>query len=147
MKYRKIFYSPLGLLLLLVLVSPFNGQEEGIAQESQYLDQVVLCRDVEEKEPLLETTSFQVWDEKVVCWISFSYYSPESFFITWEWEDPAGNIYHVGNLEMEGGNYQNYRTWYWINIRDHYAANLTGGWKVRVYIDGVLLAVKDFTIG
>jgi hypothetical protein len=64
MKYRKIFYASLGLLLFLVLASPFIGQGDGIAQESQYLDKVVLCREVEEKEPLLETTSFQVWDEK-----------------------------------------------------------------------------------
>jgi hypothetical protein len=48
---------------------------------------------------------------------------------------------------MEAANYQNYRAWYWISIRDHYAAKLIGEWKVRIYIDGVLMAVKDFTIG
>jgi len=146
MKNRNIFRLTLYLLLLIGLFLPFIAQAEEVIQESQYLSKAVLCKDVEEKEPVFETTSFRVWDEKVVSWLRFTYDLPEPFKVTWEWVDPEGKIYHVGELEMEPGDYQNYRTWYWINIQDHYAAKLLGDWKVRIHIDNILVAVKDFTI-
>jgi hypothetical protein len=146
MKNRNIFRLTLYLLLLIGLFLPFITQAEEEIQESQYLSKAVLCKDVEEKEPVFETTSFRVWDEKAVSWIRFTYQSQEPFMITWEWVDPEGKIYHVGEIQMEAGDYKNYRTWYWINIQDHYAANLLGDWKIRISVDNILLAVKDFSI-
>ena len=140
----------LRIIVLAVLVAglffPFISQAEDAVQGSQYLIQSVLCKDIEENEPLSETDSFLVTDEKAVCWIRFSYQSWEPFLLTWEWVNPEGNIYHMGELEMEAGDYASYRSWYWIGILDHYAANLSGDWKVRIYIDDILVAVKDFSI-
>ena len=148
MTKKKIFYTIWGLLpmLILLLIVPFSVQALESVQDSQYLKMISLCKDVEEKEPVLETTSFSVWDERVFCWIRFNYSSSEIFDITWEWEDPKGNIYHTGKLEMEPGDYQNYRTWYGIGIQDHYAVNLPGEWIVRVSLDDSVVAVKNFTI-
>lgn len=145
MSSKKLFRVAL-YLLLLGLCLPLMAQSEDVIQESQYLSKVVLCKDIEENEPILETTSFNVWDEKAVCWIRFNYQSQELFRITWEWIDPEGKIYHVGELEMEAGDYSNYRSWYWISIQDHTAANLLGAWKVRVYVDDIFLAMQDFKI-
>lgn len=146
MNNKKNIYPIWWFLLILCLATLLSVQAEQLAQESQYLSRVSLCKDVEEKNPVLETSTFFIEDEKVVCWIRFNYTSKVDFNISWEWEDPQGNIYHVGNLEMEPGTYQNYRTWYWISIRDHYAANLPGKWMVRVYIDDILVAIKDFNL-
>lgn len=142
-KKSYLFYCFL-LILFLLNILPIQAQETIL--EPRYLNKIVLCHDIEENEPVYESTSFYTWDEKVVCWINFNYSSGTDSTITWEWEDPNGNIYHKGDTEIEAGNYQNYRIWYWIGIRDKYALNLPGTWKARVYIDGLLLAEKDFTI-
>ncbi len=134
------------VLLMTVLSLPLFAQAEEIIQESQYLHQIVMCKEVEEKEPVQETTTFFVGDEKAVCWIRFSYQSQVPFEMIWEWIDPAGKIYHTGRLEMEAGSYQHYRTWYWINIMDHSAAKLPGDWQVRVYVKDILMTVQNFTI-
>ncbi|MDD3656395.1 MAG: hypothetical protein PHI72_06455 [Atribacterota bacterium] len=146
MNNKNIFNIYWCILLIIFLAGTLSIQAEEVVQESQYLGEISLCKDVKENNPIFETSSFSIWDEKVVCWIRFNYFSLEEFNIIWEWEDPQGNIFHVGELGMEPGNYQNYRSWYWIGIRDRYAVNLPGDWKVRIYIDNVLLAVKDFTI-
>ncbi len=146
MNKRKFFWA-LGILLLAIfLTGSWSIFAVELTPESQYLSKISLCKDVEEKNPIFETTSFSIWDEKIVCWLRFNYSSLEPFLITWEWEDPHGKIYHIGELEMEPGNYQNYRSWYWIGIRDRYAINIPGDWKVRVYIDDILVAVKNFTL-
>ncbi len=147
MNKKKIFYTIWGLLLILLLTGFLPVQAVELVQDSQYLKMISLCKDVEEKEPVLETTSFSVWDERVVCWIRFNYTSSETFNITWEWEDPLGNIYHTGKLVMEPGDYQNYRIWYGIGIQDHRAADLPGDWTVRVFLDDFVAVIKDFTIG
>jgi len=133
-------------LLLLLMLGSLSVQAIELVQGSQYLKMISLCKDVEEKEPIFETKYFSISDERAVCWIRFNYSSSEIFEITWEWEDPSGNIYHNGKLEMEPGNYQNYRTWYEIGIKDHYARNLPGNWRVRVYLGDFVVAIKDFTI-
>ena len=146
MNKKKTFYTIWSLLLVLLLTGFLSVQAEESVQDSQYLEMVSLCKDVEEKDPVFETTSFSIWDERVFCWIKFNYSSSEMFDITWEWEDSKGNIYHTGKLEMEPGDYQNYRIWYGIGIQDHYAANLPGEWTVRVYLNDFMVAAKDFTI-
>lgn len=121
-------------------------QAQEIIPELQMDKNLILCKDIEKNEPVIETESFNSWDEKAVAWIRFSHETSVPFIITWEWIDPTGKIYHIGQLEMEAGTYQNYRSWYWINIYGHYAASLTGNWQVRVFISNDLLSVKDFII-
>ncbi len=146
MNKRNIFGFTLYFILLISLMLPLISQAQDSTQEPQPLGESVICKDVEENDPVFETTSFRTWDEKAVCWIRFNYQSQEPFMITWEWIDPERRFYHIGEIEMEAGNYQNYRSWYWISIRDHHAANRLGKWEVRVYINDNFLAKKDFTI-
>ncbi len=82
----------------------------------------------------------------VVTWLRFSYDSAEKFILKWEWITPQGKLYHRGEVEMESGSYINYRTWYWIKIKGNYASQLPGEWKVRVYINDISLAERNFFI-
>jgi len=126
----------------------FSGisQGEELTQESEYLQKIATCKDIIEKNPLRETNLFVSQDEKVVSWVRFSYDSPEKFVLRWEWITPQEKLYHQGEVEMEAGNYSNYRTWYWIKIKDRYASKLPGEWKVRVYINDIFLAERNFFI-
>lgn len=85
MNKKKIFYTIWGLLLILLLTGFLSVQAVELVHNSQYLKMISLCKDVdvEEKEPVLETTSFSVWDERVICWIRFNYSSSQAFDITW----------------------------------------------------------------
>ena len=136
------------LFVLISLIIIFSGVSvaQELAQESEYLQKIALCKDVLEKNPLRETNSFFPQDEKVVTWVKFSYDSPEKFVFRWEWITPQGKLYHRGEVEMEAGMYDNYRTWYWIKIKDRYASKLPGEWKVRVYINDIFLAERNFFI-
>jgi len=116
------------------------------AQESEYLKGITTCKDILENDPLRETNVFFSQDEKVVSWVRFSYSSPENFLLKWEWITPLGKLYHLGEVEMEASSYDNYRTWYWINIKDRYASKLPGEWKVKVYINDIFLAERNFFI-
>jgi hypothetical protein len=146
-KKRNILEIKLWLFILIFLMI-FSGvsmaQEE--AKDSEYLQKIALCKDVLEKNPLRVTNFFFPQDEKVVTWLRFSYDSAEKFKLYWEWITPEGKLYHRGEVEMEAGNYINYRTWYWIKIKGNYASQLPGEWKVRVYINDIFLAERKFFI-
>ena len=146
-KKRNILRVTLWLFVLIFLVI-FSGVSiaQEAAKESEYLQKIALCKDVMGKNPLRETNFFFPQDEKVVTWIRFSYDSAEKFKLYWEWITPEGKLYHRGEVEMEAGNYINYRTWYWIKIKGNYASQLPGEWKVRVYINDIFLAERNFFI-
>ena len=134
------------LVLILLMIFSTTGMAQETAKDSQYLQKIALCKNIIEKDPLQETNFFSSQDEKVVSWVRFSYDSPENFTLRWEWISPQGKLYHRGEVEMEAGSYNNYRTWYWIKIRDRYASKLPGEWKVRVYINDIFLAERQFFI-
>ena len=146
-KKRNIFRMELWLFVLIFLVI-FSGVSiaQEAAKDSEYLQKIALCKDILEKNPLRVTNFFFPQDEKVVTWIRFSYDSAEKFKLYWEWITPEGKLYHRGEVEMEAGNYINYRTWYWIKIKGNYASQLPGEWKVRVYINDIFLTEKNFFI-
>ncbi len=146
-KKKNIFKIDLWLLVLIFLVifSGVNMAQE-MAKDSEYLQKIILCKDILEKDPLRQTNFFFPQDEKVVTWFRFSYDSPENFILRWEWITAQGKLYHLGEVEMEAGNYTNYRTWYWIKIKGNYASQLPGEWKVRVYINDIFLTEKNFFI-
>jgi len=135
-------------LFVLIFLMIFSGVSiaQEAAKESEYLQKIAICKDVMEKNPLRETNFFLPQDEKVVTWIRFSYDSAEKFKLYWEWITPEGKLYHRGEVEMEADSYTNYRTWYWIKIKGNYASQLPGEWKVRVYINDIFLAEKNFFI-
>lgn len=147
LKKRNIFRMELWLFVLIFLMI-FSGASmaQEVIKDSEYLQKIALCKDVLEKNPLRETNFFFPQDEKVVTWFRFSYDSAENFFLKWEWITPQGKLYHLGEVEMEAGSYTNYRTWYWIKIKDNYASQLPGEWKVRVYINDIFLAERNFSI-
>jgi len=146
-KKKNIFRTELWLFVLIFLVI-FSGVSiaQEVAKDSEYLQKIALCKDVLEKNPLRETNFFFPQDEKVVTWLRFSYDSTEKFLLKWEWITPEGKLYHWGEVKMEAGSYTNYRTWYWIKIKGNYASQLPGEWKVRVYINDIFLAEKNFFI-
>jgi len=146
-KKKNIFGIKLWLFVLIFLMI-FSGVSiaQEAAKDSEYLQKIALCKDILEKNPLRVTNFFFPQDEKVVTWIRFSYDSAEKFKLYWEWITPEGKLYHRGEVEMEAGNYINYRTWYWIKIKGNYASQLPGEWKVRVYINDIFLAERSFFI-
>lgn len=147
LKKKSIFRIKLWLLsAILLMIFSAAGMAQEAAKDSEYLQKIALCKDIVEKNPLQETNFFISQDEKVVSWVRFSYDSPENFVLRWEWITPQGKLYHRGEVEMEAGSYNNYRTWYWIKIKDRYASKLPGEWKVKVYINDIFLAERNFFI-
>jgi hypothetical protein len=144
-KKGNIFEFKLWLFVLIFLII-FSGvsMAQEVAKDSEYLQKIVLCKDVLEMNPLRQTNFFFPQDDKVVTWLRFSYDSPENFVLRWEWITPQGKLYHRGEVEMEAGSYTNYRTWYWIKIKGNYASQLPGEWKVKAYINDIFLAERNF---
>jgi hypothetical protein len=135
-------------LFVLIFLMIFSGASmaQEVAKDSEYLQKITLCKDILDKNPVRSANFFFTQDEKVVTWLRFSYDSAEKFLIKWEWISPQGKLYHQGEMEMEAGSYTNYRTWYWIKIKDNYASQLPGEWKVRVYMNDIFLAERIFFI-
>ena len=146
-KKRNIFRMELWLFALIFLMI-FSGvsMAQEAAKDSEYLQKIALCKDILDKNPLQGVNFFFPQDEKVVTWLRFSYDSAEKFLLKWEWITPQGKLYHQGEVEIEAGSYTNYRTWYWIKIKGNYASQLPGEWKVRVHINDIFLAERNFFI-
>lgn len=146
-KKRNVFRMKIWLLALIffMIFSGANMAQEEI-KDSEYLQKITLCKDILDKNPVRGANFFFPQDEKVVTWLRFSYDSTENFLIKWEWINPQGELYHQGKMEMEAGSYTNYRTWYWIKIKGNYASQLSGEWKVRVSINDILLAERNFFV-
>jgi len=132
------------LLFLLISAGVFTGQEaiEGL----EFLKDMAIGKDVQENELTQLVNFFFPQEGKAVCWIKFSYTSREEFFLRWEWINPQGKRYCLGEVKMEAGDYNNYRSWYWIKIKDRPASQLFGEWKVKVYINDLFLGEKSFYI-
>jgi hypothetical protein len=147
LKKKNILRIKLWLFVLIFLII-FSGVSiaQEVAKDSEYLQKITLCKDILEKNPVQETVFFTPQDEKVVTWLRFSYDSADKFLLKWEWITPQGKLYHRGEVEMEAGTYTNYRIWYWIKIRGNYASQLSGEWKVRVYISDIFLTERYFFI-
>jgi hypothetical protein len=147
LKKKNILRIKLWLFVLIFLII-FSGVSiaQEVAKDSEYLQKITLCKDILEKNPVPETVFFTPQDEKVVTWLRFSYDSADKFLLKWEWITPQGKLYHRGEVEMEAGTYTNYRIWYWIKIRGNYASQLSGEWKVRVYISDIFLTERYFFI-
>jgi len=141
---RIIFW--LFLLMFLMIFSALITAQEPVISGEKYLQQFSLCSDVLDKNPLLEKNNFSTLDEKAVAWFQFSYNTTEDFKLYWEWINPDGKLYHLGEIKMNAGNYQNYRTWYWIKIKDNYSTKYSGEWKVKIYLNDIFLSEKDFYI-
>jgi len=144
-KYIKIELL-LFVLISLIIFSVAVSAEEPEAPGAKYLQRFTICRDILEKNPVLEKNFFSTRDEKVIAWFQFSYNGTEDFKLYWEWINPEGKLYHRGEIEMKAGNYQNYRTWYWISVKDHYSSKFPGEWKAKIYINDMLLSEKHFYI-
>jgi len=146
-KKRNIFRVELWLFILIFLMI-FSGASmaQEAAKDSEYLQKIALCKDILDKNPLRGANFFFPQDEKVVTWLRFSYDSSEKYLLKWEWITPQGKLYHRGEMEMEAGSYTNYRTWYWIKIKGNYASQLPGEWKVKVSINDIFLAERNFFI-
>lgn len=134
----------LTLLFLLISIVGASGQEA--IEGSEYLKDIAMGKDIQENEVPQLVNFFFPYEEKAVCWIKFSYASSEDFLLCWEWISPQGKRYHQGEIEMEAGNYNHYRSWYWIKIKDRPASQLSGEWKVKVYINDLFLGEKSFYI-
>ena len=146
MKRKKLIRFAFVLFLMMGFVFGLSVQAEELDRESGKLNAEVLCKDILDMEPIEKTNTFSVEDEKVVSWIRFSYQSSEDFKVSWEWINPAGVVYYRGGIDMEAGQYANYRAWYWIGIQDHDAAKMPGYWKVRIYAGDDIIGVQDFYI-
>lgn len=142
--FLKIYLSV--LLLTSMMFSLTIHAQPNLENRKPSLIEVVLCKDVKDKDPQYETTLFDSFDEKIVSWIRFNYHADDSFVVTWEWVGPEEKVYHIGEIEMESGHYQNYRIWYWISVKDHLASDLTGNWLVRVSVDNTLLNETHFLL-
>lgn len=143
--YKKVNFWLLILMFLITFSSLIVAQEPKISGE-KYLQRFSLCAGISEKNPLLEKNFFSTRNEKVIAWFQFSYNSAENFMLFWEWINPEGKLYHRGEIEMKAGNYHNYRTWYWISVKDHYPSKYPGEWKVKIYINDISLSGKNFYI-
>lgn len=143
---RKIIFGILIFIFLAILSTLIMAQESIIPGE-KYLNRFSLSNDIIEKNPILEKNIFSSQDEKVVAWFQFSYNSQEDFNLYWEWINPEGKLHHRGVVKMEAGNYQGYRTWYWISIKKRYSAtSFPGEWKVKIFINEKFVSEKTFYI-
>lgn len=92
-------------------------------------------------------TVFSVYDDSVASVIKFeNLYG--SHDIRWEWIDPDGNMYFKTDDFPLTSKKEKYirtgTTWHELSIKGEPAQNMTGKWRVNIYLDGGLAATDTF---
>lgn len=113
-------------------------------------DRIVLSSGLNQKadwaEPVGEKTRFEKGaDPSVYAFLSFGEVRG-AYALLWKWYDPSRNLYRATEaigLGAEGRVHDRYIAWDVITISDD---KPTGQWTVAVFLDGDLIASKDFEI-
>jgi uncharacterized caspase-like protein len=99
--------------------------------------------------PIFSTRKFTSADEKVVSHIGFAHLTGQHQ-IRWEWYTPDGNLYQSTEeylLKAPPGKYvKEGTTHHTINIKNRNAANHTGQWQVKIYLDNALETTETFSL-
>ena len=121
-----------------------------LADPAVVFDRIVLSSGLNQKadwaEPVGEKTRFEKGaDPSVYAFLSFGEVRG-AHALLWKWYDPSRNLYRATEaigLGAEGRVHDRYIAWDVITISDD---KPTGQWTVAVFLDGDLIASKDFEI-
>lgn len=100
--------------------------------------------------PINRTTSFSSSSPAVYSWLNFTNVPGPEQNVTFAFLEPDGTLYYNATVMIPDPGYRVQWPWWtaatYINIAGYPAANVTGAWKVDVYVDGRLSLVQSFTI-
>ena len=115
--------------------------------------EITLAKGIDDTGPhdilLNPTTTFSTQDPEIISHVKFENLSGKHQF-KWEWYDVNDNLYCTTSnypLEAKKGKYVEAGTvWHKISIRGEKAQNYPGEWKVNIYLDDALIAIKPFEL-
>jgi hypothetical protein len=102
-------------------------------------------------DPIEKTNTFSTADTKAISWLRLGFvYGAHQ--IEWRWHSPDGKLQIQDSARIDDPNsgsgeyWQNFTAFSQMPIRGTLHENLTGGWRVDVYQDGVTLFTEDFQL-
>lgn len=88
-----------------------------------------------------KTDTFSSTDNAVYSWIKYS--NAENSSIRWEWYSPEGKLYYsTSEYNINGSGEE----WYPLYIAGYPPANMSGNWRVDVYVNDKKILADYFTI-
>lgn len=101
-------------------------------------------------QPINRTQVFDANDTQAYSWIKLVNVQSPAHNMTWVWLTPWEQVYFRFNTSIpDPGSGKSYAVWYedcYINVKGSSAVFLSGNWQVRVYMDGALALVQNFTL-
>ncbi|MBM3897245.1 MAG: hypothetical protein FJ358_01795 [Thaumarchaeota archaeon] len=102
-------------------------------------------------QPINKTTVFSPKDPMIYFWLKLTNVSRPPYMVTTVWITPQGETYAKSSQATEdpgpGKFWKAYYIWSSIYISGYRAADLTGIWKIVIYINGIEHASKTFSLG
>lgn len=99
--------------------------------------------------PVQPAKKFTTDDKTVVSHVAFSHLTG-THNIRWDWYDPNGTLFMTtGNYELKTRKNMYVKegaVFHKIELKNSDAANHSGDWKVKIYIDDELAAIDDFSV-
>jgi tetratricopeptide (TPR) repeat protein len=102
---------------------------------------------------ITRTREFSVDDNKAYSWLSLGNVAPNA--VWWYWYSPAGNLMQTDRIDIPAptngasnlvGSWSAYNVWSHMDIAGHYAANLSGDWHVKVFLQGSNILTEYFSV-
>ncbi len=99
--------------------------------------------------PELPTSTFMTTDKEAVTLVAFKNMHG-IIRLRWDWYSPDGNLYASKETKpIQSGEdkyYEEFSAWHALTIKGDTAAQMTGTWNVKVYLNDELLDYKTFKI-
>ncbi len=145
----------LGLLIFALLISACRAAVpvRGSAGIPLKLLDTTISKDVKPSGdlsvPVQPARKYTTDDRQVISHVAFSHLTG-IHHIRWEWYDPNGNLFETTGehvVKSRPGMYVREGTvCHKLNVQGGTAAEHPGDWKVKIYIDGELAAIDDFSL-
>lgn len=139
-----VIKSFLIILILTLVVWP-----ENMVQCTDVSD-ILMCDDVDVLTQIPNGIGqvFFSHSSKIYCWVNLTnVYIPHD--VRFDWHLPNGTIFHNYSTVVEAPNsgyWPSYNVTDYIKIQGYLPMNNTGIWEVKLYIDNILFASKNFEI-
>lgn len=112
-------------------------------QQAETNYEIVICKNVINRNPKDETKIFTSQDEKVVVWVNFKKVFGKKTF-TVRWIAPDGKLENTYQYEFTSSG--RYRVWAERKIKGSKMGDTKGTWKVEILLDDDLIATRNFEI-
>lgn len=139
---NKIILYPILLLTALLLFSTYASAEDIVTVDNHTLAKYV----TKDFRPVDLDDVFYTTDDKVYSWIELTLNVTKKHNIIYKWYSPNDQLFNSTEMTVDQSSADQLVGFESLNIRCNIPENMTGNWRLDVYMDDKRILAEDFVI-